>query len=397
MKILFVISWPIPDSGPAWSRIEFFSRYFVKNGHKVNILSSFSMKTFHRFGRTRMDGIRIVNFIPIIMMINLPSLLFNVISSIVVSFFVIIYLRPQTVIISVPVGETALGVYLWAKILRRRIVFDYRDLWEDMAIDLTKSYTRVAYGKLKDLMTVCYMKSNVIVTVTERLYQALVGRGLKNVEIVPNGADCNTFKPYESSPIRNEMGYIDSDFILIYSGMIGNYYNLDLVLEATKIATGSIPSLKLIVAGQGPDIDRLLSKVKDLKIESIVSYIGAKTNKSELAHIISASDLGLIPYDSQKNWVNLEGAIPVKTFEYCACGLPVLAIARQNSTIANLIKVNDLGLVSEPGNVELLTQNIMVAYFNNLHAKISNRAVNFVRKNFDRNKSAIDFMELVTG
>src|SRR5437879_6146912 len=127
---------PIPSPNAAWARISFFAEYFKAKGHRVSIAGAFSSKSLGSAGSSKWMGIRILNITPIIMLSNVFAFFFNNISSIISSLVLIVILRPNIVIISLPNGETATGPYIAARLFRKKIVIDYRDEWEDYGIGL---------------------------------------------------------------------------------------------------------------------------------------------------------------------------------------------------------------------------------------------------------------------
>src|SRR5207244_4401326 len=118
MRVLFFLHFPNPFAGAAWRRIEFFANYFSKNGHEVSVVGAYSLKSIRMAGTRKKNGISSTNVIPIIMTSNILSLIFNIMSSFVVSLFLFIYVRPDITIISIPNGEAGLGSYQAARLLR---------------------------------------------------------------------------------------------------------------------------------------------------------------------------------------------------------------------------------------------------------------------------------------
>ena len=210
----------------------------MQKGHKIDIIGAFSLTSLDKAGTSSWKGIRIFNITPIIMMSTTLSLIFNIVSSIFTSILMFIILRPKVVIISVPDNGFggSMGSYIVAKLFRTKIITDYRDEWEDYTINIANSQIyKKACKSLKDTMTKYYLNSDLVITVTERLAHSLSLRGIrKNVTIVTNGADCSIFKPYDKCNSRSKIGFNENDFILVYSGGVGWYYRLDVVVAALK-------------------------------------------------------------------------------------------------------------------------------------------------------------------
>jgi len=244
-------------------------------------------------------------------------------------------------------------------------------------------------------MSNCYKKSNSIITVTSPLIRSLSSRGVKNIKFIPNGADCKYFKPYykyqERDEFKKSYGFNKEDFILVYSGGIGGYYRIDIVIEALKKVVDRIPNIKLLVIGYGltSQIDDLMTLSKKLNLDNNVLFISAKAD--ELSKLLSCCNVGVVPYDSNPLWKN---SLPVKSFEYLACGLPLISTVYKDSVLGKMIEENEIGVISNPEDIDALAKAIEKIYYSNLSIS-SKRAISFVRKNYDRNDTAKEFMELL--
>jgi glycosyltransferase involved in cell wall biosynthesis len=231
-------------------------------------------------------------------------------------------------------------------------------------------------------------------TVTAPLYSSLSSRNIKNVKIISNGADCKIFKPCENKDqMRITLGLNKDDFILVFSGGIGGYYRVDLIIRAIKKVNPKIPNIKLLIVGPGSseNIKKINISSKEMGISNNVIFLGAKTDKTELASLLGCSDIGMVPYDSNPLWNN---ALPAKSFEYFACGLPIIATTYKDSVLGKLIEDNDIGIISEPNDVDGLANAIEKIYYSNIESS-SKRAISLIRKYYDRNKIAKDFLRLL--
>jgi glycosyltransferase involved in cell wall biosynthesis len=397
MRIMFFLHYPNPFPEAAWRRIEFFAEYFQKKGHKVTIVGAFSYMTIRKAGSTRLNGIRLLNITPIIMMTNIISLTFNTISSLLSCFIPFIMVRPDIVIISVPVGETALGPFVGTKLFRtKRVVLDYRDEWEDFALKMAKSRIyKKACQSLKGIMTKFYSKIYLIMATTGPIAAGLSSRGLENVKIVTNGADTQIFKPYDKDCVRNKIGIDKGDFIIVYSGIFGAYYRLDVVIKALEKIIERKYNVKFLMIGQGDvEIEKIMRLARKKGLESNVIYLGAKSDRMQIAEILSASDVGIIPYDSNSLWKH---TLPVKSLEYLACGLPIIATTYSDSVLGKLICENQVGMITDPENIESLVTIIERMYNDKLFLKnAGKRALCLIQDYFDRNKITEDlYHELI--
>jgi len=387
IKILFVLGYPNPFPGAGWTRIGFFAEDWSKKGHAVEVLGTFSYKPFYKKGVRKMSNINIFNIIFNIGLRHPLIFILNAITSFMGSILFLVSRKPDVAIVSVPTGDVGLGALMACRLTKTKCVVDYRDEWEDYAMSLATSRVgRFFYSAVKKLATIIYAKSQLVTTVTPNLVDSLKSRGVVNVRLVPNGADVRVFKPLTSKK-KNRV------FTLFYSGGIGYYYRLDVVVKALKrLVDNGLRDVKLVIAGEG-EVQKILDLALKLDISDNIDYKGSISDKAELVRLINESDVGLIPYDDNPLWKN---SLPAKFFEYCACGIPVIATAYEDSLLAEFIRKYEIGVTSPPMDEEKLAEAIYYIYENeSFRAAAGKRARLLIEEKFDRNKIAVEFLNLV--
>ena len=169
MKILFVLGFPNPFPGAAWTRIGFLAEKWSKQGFDVDILGTFTPKTFNQRGTKLFCGkTRIFNIIPNVFFNNAPiGFIFNSQIAFLLSSFFLIVKRPKVAIVSVPTGDVGIGALMACKILGIKYVIDYRDEWEDYLISLMSNECgKIFYRVAKRIAGWLYTKCKLFVTVT---------------------------------------------------------------------------------------------------------------------------------------------------------------------------------------------------------------------------------------
>jgi len=394
MKILFFLGSPNPSPSADWTRIGFFAEHFKDRGCDVALVGIFSPKSLRMAGFKRWKGIPIYNIIPTFWIENIFSLAFNVLSSMILAPIIFLALRPRIVIISLPSGEPSVGAYLASKFAHAKVISDVRDEWEDYVIGKASSKVfKGAYRLLKTLMTSLYNRSDLVIAVTQSIACSLKLRGIGEVKIVSNGADVNVFRPYEKGAVRRRLGLKDDEFIIVYEGGVGGYYRLDVVVRALARLENEVRSkMELLIIGPG-DVPNLLRLAERLGLKDNVVYLGVENDKVAIAQIISAGDVGIVPYDDNPLWKN---SVSAKFYEYCACGIPVISTVYDDSLLASIIKEHGVGLTTPPMDDEKLSEAILQLYRNvQLREVMGRRARMLVEEKFDRNKIADEFLKLI--
>lgn len=122
-------------------------------------------------------------------------------------------------------------------------------------------------------------------------------------------------------------------------------------IKRNDIAIKMMPELskltlaKLVIVGDGPEMDNLKRLVKDLEIENVVFLVGSK-NRQEIFEFLNISDI-FISMNEQSSMSNT-------VYEAMICGLPV--IARNKGTTTDLITDGENGLVIDDNNLSQLPQ-----------------------------------------
>lgn len=385
LKITFILGLPNPFPGAGWIRINHIANLCFNFGHLIDVLGVFTIRSIEKRGKSIFSNMRLFNF-PLRIENRKPFFFFfNSISFFICSFFYLLCRRPNIVVISVPSGDVGLAAILVCRLLKINYVVDYRDEWEDLALSLANTKVeKNFYVTIRYLARYFYSKCCLLVTVTSNCKTALEKRGLYNIKIIPNGADLSCFNQSQNKK---------HGFTLFYSGGVGGYYNLVVVLKAIKWCKEfGISDINLNIAGTGA-IPHILNVASILCVSNNVDYKGALSQKADLSKLIAEADVGIIPFDANPLWKN---ALPAKFFEYCACGLPVIATVYQDSLLGELINNHKIGFISPPLDDFKLAQTIYILYHDKPYrVAAGQRARVLIEEKFNRNKSALEFLKLI--
>ena len=122
---------------------------------------------------------------------------------------------------------------------------------------------------------------------------------------------------------------------------------------ALKSLIGNHPTLKLLVVGDGHELQNLKTLVKKKALERQVIFAG-KVRYNQVAQYIGAATLCLAPFNTKRN--DLTGLSPLKIFEYMACGKPI--VTTMVGGLERIINEHKCGCAVEPDNLEALVEGI---------------------------------------
>lgn len=240
------------------------------------------------------------------------------------------------------------------KIKKSKLIFEVRDVWPDIPIELgfIKNKTLIKFLKWFELYI--YKNSNQIIVASEGMYNNLIKKGVskEKLSIITNLSNIYLYDKIRDEEIKEikEKYDIKNKFICIHPGTIGFVNGLDYILDAAK-KTKDKDILYLLV-GDGKEKEKLKLRVKHEKIEN-VKIIDALP-KLEIVKLIKASDLGLM---ITKKYKILEDNSANKFFDFLAAELPI--IVNYNGWQKKVLEKNKVGFSSDAENAEDLYDKIL--------------------------------------
>ena len=174
---------------------------------------------------------------------------------------------------------------------------------------------------IASLEAVAIRRADAVICVGERLARLRAAQGVRRVHVLPNGVDLERFRA--AAEMRQAAS--PRPPTLIYTGYLGAWAGVDLVLEAAALAVRRLPDLRLILLGHGSPLElgALRDGIARRNLERAVEFRG-QVPYSELPRHLGEADVGLAmsrPLDVRRY------AFPLKVVEYMAAGLPVLTTA----------------------------------------------------------------------
>jgi glycosyltransferase involved in cell wall biosynthesis len=133
--------------------------------------------------------------------------------------------------------------------------------------------------------------------------------------VIPNGIDLEQFRPHDPGAARRALGLPAKSFLVLVSAAnpFDRRKNLGLALDAAR-APAWPADARLVVAGRTTD-----ELERELLDDPRCIPVGYVSGREELARVISACDLTLIPSRAEN--------LPYAGLEAQACGCPVLGAA----------------------------------------------------------------------
>ena len=249
-------------------------------------------------------------------------------------------------------------------------------------------------------------KSDLVITVGRDLVETLKRRFAK--EVVPQHVMINNWIDEEEiyplsadNPgvvdFKRKYG-LDNKFVIMYSGNIGLYYDLEgliKVIEKFKgIKTADGRDVTFAFVGAGSVLDKLVLYVQEKEMSNVV-FIPYQA-KDKLIYSLNAADI---------HWcVNAKGikgvSCPSKFYGIVGVGKPVLGVLEKGSEVEMLISEIGCGRVSEPGDYGMVEQNIRWFIDNtgsNVVAEMGKRGHEYLVNHLTKDVSVQKYIAVIKG
>ena len=184
-------------------------------------------------------------------------------------------------------SHTEFGVGTFARLLAKQLniplVHTYHTMYEDYIHYITKGYFNKSSKKLLEYLTLfyCDTTANELIVPTKKTWDLFKEKYKldKNIYIIPTGMPIERFykentNAQEVDNLKKKLNINKDDFVLLFVGRLGKEKSVDFLIDAHKSLIKSIPNVKLIIVGDGPEKDEFIDMVKKNNLESCVKFTG---------------------------------------------------------------------------------------------------------------------------
>lgn len=170
------------------------------------------------------------------------------------------------------------------------------------------------YARPRRLILEAAQNAAAMITVCQALKDELVELGAQasKITVLRNGVDLERFHVKDRAALRTQFGV--SGLVLASVGLLIERKGHHLIIEALK----QVPDATLLLAGSGPDRQRLEELAAGLGVKDRVRFLGSVDQKT-LCDVYNCADISILA-SSREGWANV-------LLESMACGTPVLGSA----------------------------------------------------------------------
>jgi glycosyltransferase involved in cell wall biosynthesis len=320
VKILYLHQYFNTNENSGGTRSYEFSNELTKAGHEVVVITgkktdqssiknerlkviSTNTKYSNDMGFLR----RVLSFFHYI--------LFSIILSLKVKNIDVVFATSTPITIGVP-------GYIISKLKRAKFIFEVRDVWPDVPIELGFINNKALIYLLKKYELFIYKHADYIIALSKGMKNNILSKGnFKNkLSVITNLANLEMYNNIEIDEKKIKKNYgLENKFICIHPGTMGFVNGLDFILDTANY-TKEIEEVHYLLIGSGKEKDKLKTRVKKENLKNVT--IADPLPKKDIIKVIKASDLGLMVVRNE--FKILEDNSANKFFDFLAAGLPIL-------------------------------------------------------------------------
>ncbi len=263
--------------------------------------------------------------------------------------------KPDAVVCVVHPFQLGMLPLIYRKIRGVPFVYHIQDLQIDIADEMgmikNKTLFKIMYKMERYIMD----NAVVVSSISDGMLNKIRGKQLKrdNTYLFPNWVDTKFIKSLsKQDSLLEKLGYSLDDFIVLYSGNMGEKQGLEIVIEAADLLKDNA-RIKFVMVGEGNTRTGLENSAKEKKLENIRFF--PLQPYADLPKLLAMADIHLVL--QKKSASDL--VLPSKLTGILSAGGVAIISAGENSYLYNEVKQNNLGVTIAPENGKNLSDAIL--------------------------------------
>jgi glycosyltransferase involved in cell wall biosynthesis len=244
--------------------------------------------------------------------------------------------RPDVIVCAMPTLDVARAALKVARARDIPLIFDIRDLWPDVFLNLVPDILRPA---MRTLLRLWHRSIGRVLRGADGLIAVSPGYlewGLRRARRARRPSDAVFHIGYDD-PFRHDaataLAVSSAPTVrCLFVGSFGRSYDLTLVCDvAQRLADEGATDIAFDLVGAGEQYEEVARRAESLPNLRLHGWIG----RAALVQALAAADVGLVPCTSVGDTMNN------KIFEYMSAGLPI--VSSLDGDTARLIAEHDIG------------------------------------------------------
>ena len=248
------------------------------------------------------------------------------------------------------VGDVALLV---ARRFRVPLVVVSQDVFPEIAVEVRRIRNPVLVGILRALTSFYLRRADRVVAIGETMEHRLETKGVEpgRMRVIPNWTDTSAITPQPRANNWAREHGLDRGFVVMHSGNIGHAQDLETLIRAAA-QLDDVDGLTVALIGFGARHAHHVGLAQALRADRVVFL--PYQPREVLAQSLSSADVHFVGLGR-----GLAGyVVPSRVYGILAAGRPILAAADEGSETAHLVARVGCGIVTPPGQPQLLAARL---------------------------------------
>lgn len=262
---------------------------------------------------------------------------------------------------STPLTIALPGAYA-AKRQKVPMVFEVRDLWPELPIEVGALQNPVLQHAARWLERFAYKRSERIVALSPGMKEGVVRAGFpaEKVAVIPNSSDLDFFDPdyADTRSFRVEHPEIGDAPLIVYAGSMGSINGVAYLAHIAAACRKKGFGLQFAVVGKkDQEKQKVINTARKLDVLDKNFYMYPPVPKQKMPEVLAAADLALSLFvDLKSMWANSAN----KFFDALASGTPVAI--NYGGWQAELLRETGAGIVLPPGDADEAANRLHVFF-----------------------------------
>lgn len=243
------------------------------------------------------------------------------------------------------VGMTAVNV---ARAIGIPSIYEIRGLWHETRASKKIGYANSDHYNISESLEIEVAKrADFVLTITSSIAEILVDYGIERskIAVLPNCVDSDKFTPMKRDIALEDKYELYDKIVIGYVGSFVEYEGLDILLHSlSSMEKSSKDMLKVLLVGDGPEIENLKRLALELDLQKMVVFVG-RVPHDEVSRYYSLIDITPFPRKGRRV---CELVSPLKPFEAMAMGKCV--IVSDVKALEEFIENGKNGLIHQKDN-----------------------------------------------
>lgn len=226
--------------------------------------------------------------------------------------------------------HTEFGIGTFARVIGKQfdipVVHTYHTMYEDYVHYITKGYFDGPSKKIVEYLTKFYCDKTIqeLIVPTKKTYDLFKEKYKydRNVHIIPTGIEIDRFYKEKINinklnSKREELGIKENDTVILFVGRIAYEKSIDFLINNHVQILKKHKNSKLLIVGDGPDLEKYKALSKKHKIENNVIFTG-KVPWNEVPLYYNIADIFVTASHTETQGLTV--------IEAMAASLPVVAL-----------------------------------------------------------------------